>query len=399
MPFRWEYGNRNCAACHENFQIGEIVGYRDRGKPYKGAPLIHERCRPGRNAVPFNPPKYVPAEIPSPPAIPAPTNANDTAELATREYVENAIEQYSSDLNDSLTREIGSIRQGLSMVETTVQRELARCAPRRLEIIQPEKPVVTVEGGHFYLERLIKLLGAGIHVMLWGPAGTGKTTAAMMAAKALGLDAEIDTLDPSTPKSGIMGYRTPSGEAVPTAFTRCYSEGKVYVGDEVDNAPAHVQSIKNSAMANGHCPTAWGMVARAKGFVGCYTGNTPGRPTPQFPDRRPMSAAFADRLYFMYWPLDPNIERRAAGLPPVKTPEIPQGTCLAQDWVTWVQMAREYCAHNAPTIMITPRASIVGIQALAVGESPAMVADALVFRGADESLRAKVLNAVPLPTK
>ena len=34
------------------------------------------------------------------------------------------------------------------------------------------------------LKKLVKLLGAGMHVYLWGPAGSGKTTAALMAARA-----------------------------------------------------------------------------------------------------------------------------------------------------------------------------------------------------------------------
>jgi hypothetical protein len=47
--------------------------------------------------------------------------------------------------------------------------------------------------------------------------------------------------------------------------------------------------------------------------------------------------------------------------------------------------------------MVTPRASITGIQALAVGETPLEVAHGLVFRGADKPLVDKVLAAVPLP--
>lgn len=282
-----------------------------------------------------------------------------------------------------------------------VRNEIAKLeapAPTIIEVRRPDAPAVTIEGAHYLMPRLLRLMVAGIHVYLWGPAGTGKTTAVLQAAHALGkTDSEIDTLDPSTPKSGIMGYRTPTGDPVSTAFTRCYVGGQVYVGDELDNAPAAVQSIMNSALANGHAPTAWGMVPRGDGFVFGGTGNTPGRPTPSYPDRRPMSAAFADRLYFLHWPLDAAIECRVGGL---KTPPAPvreEGTCTPGEWVRWVQRIRVWAAEHAPTLQVTPRASILGVQCLAIGETPTEVAHGLVFRGADAAMVTKALAAVPLP--
>ena len=257
-----------------------------------------------------------------------------------------------------------------------------------------------VEGAHYLMERALRLLGAGVSLYFWGPAGTGKTTMALQAAKALGLEAELDTLDPSTPKSGILGYRTPTGDPVWTATLRRYAEGGILVWDEMDNAPGHVQNVGNSMLANGHAPAAWGMVPRHAlfGFVG--TGNTPGRPTPQFPDRRVMSAAFADRLYFVYVPLDPNIERRATGRSPARVPAR-LGTVRDVSpaaWGRWVEEIRAWAVKGAPTIQVTPRATLIGLVALAAGETPEEVAHGLVFRGADEALVAKALEACPLPS-
>jgi hypothetical protein len=284
--------------------------------------------------------------------------------------------------------------------EATVRRIVLECATTTtVEIKRLDNTTAKIEGAHYLMPRLLRLLGAGINVYLWGPAGSGKTTAALVAAKALreGATGEIDTLDPSTPKSAVLGYRTPTGEPVPTAFTRCYGDGSVYIADECDNAPAHVQTLFNSALANGHAPTAWGLIPRHEhfGFVG--TGNTPGRPTPQFPDRRPMSAAFADRLYFMHWPLDTNIERRACGRALVAAPKRVEASCTPSEWGKWVEDVREWAAKNAPTLMVTPRAAITGRDALALGETPEEVAHGLVFRGADPTLVGKALTAVPLP--
>ena len=248
------------------------------------------------------------------------------------------------------------------------------------------------------MPRLLKLILADFNVYLWGDAGTGKTSAALRALVLLKRQCEIDTLDMSTFRSMIQGYMTPTGEPVHTAFTRCWCDGKGYVADETDNAPGHVQTLFNSALANGHAALAWGNVARKDGFSFIGTGNTPGRPTRAFPDRKPMSAAFMDRLYFVYWPLDEAIEARAAGMMIPNRPARPEPKPIKpSDWVTWVKLVREWAKKEMPTLMVTPRASLAGLQALAIGESCEEVAHALVFRGADNELVHKALHAVPLP--
>ena len=288
--------------------------------------------------------------------------------------------------------------------EATIRRIVAEAVkaacitPSIIEVKRPDLPTITIEGAHYLMARLIRLVAAGIHVYLWGPAGTGKTTALMQAAQALGREFEVDTLDVSTSRTMVQGYKSLSDNSPShTAFTRCWTGGKFYIADECDNAPGNVQTLFNSALANGHAPLGWASVERAEGFGFGAAGNTPGKPTAMFPDRRPMSAAFADRLYFMHWPIDPAIECRAAGLPVPPVPYRKERTCTAQDWGQWVQNVRAWAASNAATLMVTPRATLTGLQALAVGETPEEVAHGLVFRGADASLVAKALSAVPLP--
>ena len=289
----------------------------------------------------------------------------------------------------------------LAEVKSQITEEIARlrnAAPAVIEIKRDGAEPARVEGAHYLLPRLIKLLAAGHHVYLWGPAGTGKTTAAMMAADALGREYELDTLDRTTFRSNIQGFLRPDGTPQETAFSRCWSSGKVYVCDEADNAPANVQNLFSSALANGHAPLAWGQVSRQPSFGFVGTGNSPFAPTTQFPDRLPGSFAFMDRLYFMHWPLDGAIEARACG---ISAPEIParrdDWTCSAVQWGTWVRTVRSWAESNAPRIVVGQRASLIGLQALACGETPEEVAHGLVFRGADAELTRKALSACPLP--
>lgn len=323
----------------------------------------------------------------------------DSHELAR--VVEDALRRVGGSLRSSAPEPVAAPAPATQLDEKLLRKlidsaveKAVRPYTTTIEVKTPEK-TRRVDGGHFYLDRVIKLLGAGFNVYLWGPAGTGKTTAAQMAVKALGRESEIDTLDPSTFRSMVQGFTTATkGEPVHTSFTRCWTEGKVYIADEVDNAPGHVQTLFNSALANGHAPLAWGNAEKAKGFAFCGTGNTPGRPTRAFPDRKPMSAAFADRLYFVYWPLDPAIECRAVGLPAPALPQEKRSTCGPQQWVKFVQALRSWASENAPTLQVTPRASLAGVQALALGESAENVAEGLIFRGCDAELKTKALNAV-----
>jgi len=107
-----------------------------------------------------------------------------------------------------------------------------------------------------------------------------------------------------------------------------------------------------------------------------------------------MSNAFSDRLYFLYWGLDGSIETRAVGLPSPMLPAADTETCSPQEWVIYVRLMREWCKNNAPMISVTPRASLLGIKALKIGESPMNIANALIFKGADPELKAKALRNI-----
>jgi hypothetical protein len=372
-----------CQRCKGTITPGERINIRNR--PFTGA-RFHETC---------------PGQHPETETIPETETAASTPEETAASTPETEGDSIDSMIERRIRAAFQKYKPTATVTEEMVRRLIAEGGSQRIEIAVQHKDgtETKIENAHFLMDRTLRLIRAGISLYFWGPAGSGKTTMALDAAKALSLMAELDTLDPSTPKSGILGYRTPTGEPVWTATLRRYAEGGIIIWDEMDNAPGHVQNVGNSMLANGHAPAAWGMVPRHEtfGFIG--TGNTPGRPTPRFPDRKNMSAAFADRLYFIHVPLDPNIERRATGRSPAKVPArlgtVREITPAA--WGRWVEEIRAWSEKNAPTLQVTPRATITGLRALAAGETPEEVAHGLVFRGADDSLVSKALEACPLP--
>jgi hypothetical protein len=285
-------------------------------------------------------------------------------------------------------------------LEPLVAAAVERLAPRPpvvVEVRRRGKATQRVEGGHHLLPRLVRLLGAGVHVYLWGPKGSGKSTAIAMAARALGARCDLDTLSRDTTRAMVQGFINAVGEPVGTAFSRAWAGGYVYCAEELDSAPAAVQNLFNCALTNDVGVFPWGNEPRHDAFVFAGNGNTPGRATAAYPDRLPMSAAFQDRLYYLHWPIDPGIELRAAGLPALVPSEPAPTTCDPANWVRWVQAVRAWFAAQTSPLEVSPRASLAGLGLLALGEAPEQVAEGLVFRGCDAELRRKALFACPLP--
>ena len=396
-----------CVRCNAPIRRGELV-YAEKGSrgmcPFcftgtKNPKLAETNEPPPRaNALEPTPPITITEEQDYEPLPVLEGNLDAKVSEAVNKALAGVIGKATT---DAITEAIKAASAAMAKASEGAVREAVRSAQaqsRELVIKVDNTPPVKIEGAHYYFDRLVKLVSAGMHVYLWGPAGSGKTFAALQAAQALSRSAEIDTLDPSTFRSMVQGYMSPDGKPVHTTFTRCWVSGNIYVADECDNAPGHVQTLFNSALANGHAPLAWGNVAREGkfGFIG--TGNTPGAPTRSFPDRKPMSAAFRDRLYFMHWPVDWNIARKLSGNACQPAPSRISGTCSVSKWESWVERVHGWADSNAPTLMVTPRASIEGTKALAHGEFVSEVADGLVFRGCDPSIRDKALQANPLPS-
>jgi cobaltochelatase CobS len=96
------------------------------------------------------------------------------------------------------------------------------------------------------------------NILMVGPSGCGKTTTASLLAKALGLDFDMLALSGGTNESHLMGRTIPNMQTGSSSYTRsgfirCFSEGGVFLCDEMDAADPNVMLVLNSALANGYC--------------------------------------------------------------------------------------------------------------------------------------------------
>ena len=276
------------------------------------------------------------------------------------------------------------------VVRKAAFEEAQKAGVREIVISIPQLDVKSVvETPHELFEQLLELVNLNLNVYLWGPAGSGKSTAASQVAKALGRNYGYISLDPQAGRSVLMGYMDVNGKYVRTPFRDAYEHGHVFCIDEADNASANLVVALNSALENGHCAFPDAIIAKHPNFVLVATGNTAGRGgDPRYANRRPFDPAFADRFVFLKWDYDKSMERKVAvGINPKSRP-----------WITWVQSVRDYCDANKIDRIVTPRATLRGALLLKTTKRTVEeVAEMLIFRGLDKSTTEKIVTAKPYP--
>lgn len=257
----------------------------------------------------------------------------------------------------------------------------------KIEVKRQDAPEIKLDCAHYRVPQLIDLLNKRKHVYLYGPHGSGKSTAAHQAATGLNLSYGYISLTPQTPESRLIGFISATGNYIRTAFRDCYENGGVFCIDELDNSSPSLLTTLNGALENGHMAFPDTLVPRHADFVMVGTGNTSGKgANPSYPERRPFDAAFGDRFIYLQWNYDEKLERQIAL---AINPE-------AGKWVKWVQKARAWAEKNHPRFVPSPR-STFRLAELSLGSTfdTEELLDAIVWRG-DSELASKVLANCPL---
>lgn len=194
--------------------------------------------------------------------------------------------------------------------------------------------------------------GHRLNIWISGPAGSGKTSAAKSVAKALQLDfyftGAIDT------EYKLLGFVNAQGSIVSRPFREAWTNGGVFLKDEIDGSHPSALLALNAALANGICDFPDGAVERHPDFVCIAAANTWGQgATVDYVGRTRLDAASLDRFVQMAWPIDEDLER---------------ATAPDAEWCLYVQQVRRNLKNRGITgHMITPRATYYGAALLAAG--------------------------------
>lgn len=244
---------------------------------------------------------------------------------------------------------------------------------------------------HKAVPAILTTLNAREHVLMVGPAGTGKSTIAEQCAEALGLSYYAISLSPQTPASSLLGYMQAAGEYVASLYRQAYEHGGVFHFDEFDNAHPSVLAVINASLANGHMAFPDRMVKRHADFKVCASANTYGRgPDRQYVGRQALDAATLDRFSIETIDIDEGLEKALC-----------HGTGASDSIVTEVLRYVRGLRRNAEThkmaLIFSPRASVGLCRLIHAGRPVNEAIESRARRGASDQDWAKVTSGVSLP--
>lgn len=306
--------------------------------------------------------------------------------------------QLAPAVDESQVRDIVSERMSgfaADMTETVgalvSDRLAALTMPAVVRIESPDGASRVIEGAHARLPVILKIIGRRKHVLMVGPAGTGKSTIADQCAEALGLEYASISLSPQTPASSILGYMQAAGEYVRTLYRDRYEKGGVFHFDEFDNAHPSVLAVINASLANGQMAFPDGMVPRHPDFVCVASANTYGRgPDRAYVGRQAIDAATLDRFAVVPVDVDEALEKsicQATGATHTVVDEV----------LRYVRALREAAAMYKLPLVFSPRASEGMCSLLMAGLSLPEVIEFRVRRGISDQDWQKVSAGVSGP--
>ncbi|WP_222853516.1 AAA family ATPase [Fodinicola acaciae] len=268
-------------------------------------------------------------------------------------------------------------------VDEAVDRKLAEFTPNIVEVHLPRQRKVRLGSDtHQVLPELLIALNARCHVLLVGPAGTGKSMLAKHAAEALKVPFQALSLGPTTPMSKVFGYFDAHGAYHDTPFRQAFEHGGVMLLDELDNGHPGLLAELNQALALGTCAFADRMVEAHEDFRLVATGNTYGTgASRQYVGRQTLDAATLDRFVVIDVPIDEGLEERIA------LRHAPSYQETAKDLVARIRDLRRTAEEKKLPVILSPRASIDGAKLLQAGATVQQVIDWRVSRGLSESQR------------
>lgn len=245
--------------------------------------------------------------------------------------------------------------------------------PIQIEIKRPDHaPILLPDLYHRHFPELLQICQAKLpgdaHLNVWvyGPAGTGKTTAAKQVANVLNL--KFYTMGALETGYQILGYNDGNGQYVTTHFRECWEHGGVIALDECDSYTPSAALALNGALANGFCAFADKLVPRHKDCIIIAGANTTGLGgTIEYVGRMKQDAAFLDRFVMLDWPIDEALE---------------DAICVSKGWLKIVRHVRTKVASNQiKGIMVTPRATLYGDAMIKSGSSLSLVLRTTLKKG------------------
>lgn len=267
-------------------------------------------------------PKATPTPKPEPPVeTPKPEPKEEVKPVA------QSAEAQAAGLFSGITELVG--KYVIEQKATEIEEKVTATAITRLEKFihdnyeeLPKKVIIEmgaetreVKGiTHAKFESTLKKVARHTPVFLVGGAGSGKNVLAEQIAEALGVPFYFSSAVSQEYK--ITGYSDANGIFSSPPFYKAWTEGGVFLFDEIDASNPEVFVTFNSALSNGYMdfPAPIGNVKKSDKFYAMAAGNTYGTGADyQYVGRNVLDAATRNRFYVMEIGYDERIEKSICG--------------------------------------------------------------------------------------
>jgi len=246
---------------------------------------------------------------------------------------------------------------------------------------------IELERQHWLFPLLLTCAANNQNALLVGPAGTGKTYAANMVARALERGFEALSVGPLTTEAKLLGYMDANGEYHDTALVRCASDGNVFLMDEMDAGNAGVITVANMVLANDQFAVPTGMRAKHQDFVFIAGANTFGTgANRQYVGRNQLDAATLDRFAVINWDYDDGLEAARVGMN-IKSPVFNMdkgGTVTPEQWYIRARAMRN-AVDKLKMRHVIGRAVVDGAKLASAGVGLDWLDSMFLQRGLDEA--------------
>ena len=165
---------------------------------------------------------------------------------------------------------------------------------------------------HKRFEQIVTVLHEGMSVYLYGAAGTGKNVLCQQIAEELGL--KFYFANSVQDRFDLLGYGDANGKFVETEFYKAFTQGGLFMLDEMDNSCEDALITLNAALANKYITfPIVGRVEAHKDFTVIAAGNTCCKGANElYTGRRPLDASTLNRFEFIEVGYDKRIEMQIA---------------------------------------------------------------------------------------
>ena len=221
---------------------------------------------------------------------------------------------------EMLTAAIQALAGGVTPAAIQALHEEVAALKEEVAALKDEKPSRTIEVkvdgkiNHVdgvlnpVFEDVVTLISAKKNVYLFGPAGSGKNVLCGQVAEALGL--KFYYQNTLLTKFDLSGFKNAVGDFEKTEFFEAFTNGGLFMLDEVDNSSAEALVALNAALANGYYSfPGIGRVDVHPDFRCIAAGNTIGTGADAaYCGRYKLDASSRDRFQFIEVDYCPEIE-------------------------------------------------------------------------------------------